>query len=180
MDRARPVFSFWRNQKEKMGGKRRSAACGGCSKPLSRMRHDWRPRQGPGIVPPRRCCNEPASILAGIPPPVRAGTNLPPSGKKQSLPIGEPHRSPAGKNPIPPRGARTPSPFEEKRIPLEEGTPFPFGKKEVPPLERNPLLLPRRKIFFYFAKSGFLSSRGFAIMAHSIKMRRPAAPLRES
>ena len=27
-------------------GKRRSAACGGCSKPLSRQRRDWRPQRG--------------------------------------------------------------------------------------------------------------------------------------
>ena len=118
LDRARPVFSFWRNQKEKMGGKRRSAACGGCSKPLSRMRHDWRPRQGPGIVPPRRCCNEPASILAGIPPPVRASTDFPPSGKKQSLPIGEPHRSPAGKNQSPLAETRSPYFPRAERIQL--------------------------------------------------------------
>ena len=104
---------FWRNQKEKMGGKRRSAACGGCSKPLSRMRHDWRPRQGPGIVPLRRCCNEPASILAGTSPPVRASTDFPLRGKSKIL-LSEKKTFPCGEKPNPsPRGARTSSPFGE-------------------------------------------------------------------
>ena len=86
---------FLAHPKREHGGN--SAACGGCSKPLSRMRHDWRPRQGPGIVPPRRCCNEPASILAGIPPPVRASTDFPLRGKSIPL-LSEKNRSPAGKN----------------------------------------------------------------------------------
>ena len=97
--------AFWRNQKEKMGGKRRSAACGGCSKPLSRMRHDWRPRQGPGIVPPRRCCNEPASILAGTSPPVRASTTFPLRGKSKLLLSEKNPPFPCGENPHPPRGS---------------------------------------------------------------------------
>ena len=109
LDRARPVFSFWRNQKEKMGGKRRSAACGGCSKPLSRMRHDWRPRQGPGILPPRRCCMDPASILAAIPPPVRASTTFPLRGKSKLL-LSKKKPFPCGEKPNPP-----PSKGKQKR-----------------------------------------------------------------
>ena len=35
-------------------GHSRSAACGGKSEAVSRKRHDWRPRQGPEIVLPRR------------------------------------------------------------------------------------------------------------------------------
>ena len=112
--------AFWRNQKEKMGGKRRSAACGGCSKPLSRMRHDWRPRQGPGIVPPRRCCNEPASILAGISP--RQGRyRLPPSGKskiplseKKPFPCGEKRNPPSERDPVPRSGKTQPLPSRER------------------------------------------------------------------
>ena len=109
--------AFWRNQKEKMGGKRRSAACGGCSKPLSRMRHDWRPRQGPGILPPRRCCMDPASILAAIPPPVRASIGFPLRGKSK-IPLPEKQPFPSGENPNSPLAeARNTSPFRGKKEP---------------------------------------------------------------
>ena len=123
--------AFWRNQKEKMGGKRRSAACGGCSKPLSRMRHDWRPRQGPGIVPPRRCCNEPASILAGIPPPVRAGTDFPLREKAKSsyrrtppFPCGEKSNPPSEREPIPRSGKQKGPPDGEPFAELAEANAY--------------------------------------------------------
>ena len=133
---------FWRNQKEKMGGKRRSAACGGCSKPLSRMRHDWRPRQGPGIVPPRRCCNEPASILAAIPPPVRASTTFPLRGKSKLLLSEKNPPFPCGENPHPPRGSEK-SPLTSA-IPTEynrhnqRGSPKePARPARAPPLKQK-------------------------------------------
>ena len=90
---------FLAHPKREHGGN--SAACGGCSKPLSRMRHDWRPRQGPGILPPRRCCMDPASILAAIPPPVRASTTFPLWGKSKIFPIGEKSTVPLREKPSP-------------------------------------------------------------------------------
>ena len=48
------LFSLQELQRRTAAGHSRSAACGGRSEAGSRMRHDRRPRQGPGIVQPRR------------------------------------------------------------------------------------------------------------------------------
>ena len=52
----------------KRRGKRRSAACGGASKPLSRQRHDWRLCQEPPIVSPQRCSPAPSYSPCGRKP----------------------------------------------------------------------------------------------------------------